>query len=115
MLTFIDTPINLPTDVIFKHTTTAEVTCSVALAAAESRYTEGYVHFFMDDDQHVFKINVVLGKPYRTRYNDCKSLRDLVKSYFTEAFDNFDDSDPHIQLDPFYEKAAKLRSQSLTE
>lgn len=101
--------INHDVNIVFTHITPTNVECVVALATEASWFSEGQVHLSMDRNQHVYRVEVVLGKSYNYPWRRYEQFRDLVKSYFIEAFDNFDDENLFIPLDPFYEEAARLR------
>lgn len=103
------TQVNHDVNIVFNHVTPTDVKCAVGFATEASWFGGSHVHLFMDRDQHVYRVEVVLARSYNYPWQHYEQFRDLVKSYFVKAFDNFDDKNPSIPLDPFFVEVERLR------
>ena len=100
---------NHDVNIVFNHITPTGVECAVAFPTEASWFSGSHVHLFMDSNQHVYRVQVVLNRSYDYPWQRYEQFRDLVKSYFVKAFDNFDDKNQSIPLDPFFVEVERLR------
>lgn len=104
---------NRDVNIVFNHITPTGVECAVAFPTEASRFSGSHVHLFRDRNQHVYKVEVVLDRSYYYPWQNYELFRDLVEYYFVKAFDNFDDKNQSIPLEPFFVEVEFLRRKNI--
>lgn len=94
---------------IFRYTTESGIKCQVGIVSSNSWGCADTVHIFMHDRETIDHIDVLLNKDFYPKYKTVAAAADLVKSYFSEAFEQVTFENMKVALEPFYQQASKLR------
>lgn len=94
---------------IFRYTTKSGIKCQVGIAGSDSWGCSDTVHIFMRDRETIDHVDVLLNKDFYPKYKTVAAAADLVKSYFSEAFEQVTFENMKVALEPFYQQASKLR------